>query len=367
MVFRIIIAAVFALILTGGYPPGRARSQEAAALFPVEQNNKWGFIDRQGKVIVPIKFDGVNNFHEGLALVTIGGQKAFIDVSGRIVITPKFDIVNDFSEGLAAVNTGQVRNSIGLIASPGKWGYIDKIGRLMIPQKFSHAENFSEGLAAVNLADHDRGAFIDHSGNIVFEVPLDVSVGFHEGLVGVLLNGTVAYYDRSGKKLPIATEYGPKTNSFSEGLLPIEVKNKWGYVDKAGRLVIAPQFEDAESFREGLAPVKVHDEQTTWCPADPAGNRSGFTMRWGYIDKTGKFIIPAQFESAGAFSEGLAPIDNCDRAFFIDKTGKRVIDRNFRYAYPFSSGLARVETMENDTLQSAYIDHAGRIVWGAPR
>src|SRR4029077_13070084 len=127
------------------------------------------------------------------------------------VITAQFDIVDSFSEGLAAVNIGQTRiPNIGLIPNPGKWGYIDKTGKLAIPLKFTHAEDFSEGLAAVT--DGDRGGFVDHSGQMIFAVPLDVTLGFHEGVVGVLLKGTITYFDRTGKKLPIATEYGPKSN-----------------------------------------------------------------------------------------------------------------------------------------------------------
>ena len=274
--------------------------------------------------------------------------------------------MNNFSEGLAPVNVGQKRiPNLGLISDPGKWGYLDKTGKLAIPLKFTHAEDFSEGLAAVT--DGDRGGFIDRTGTFVFDVPLDVTLGFREGVVGVQLRGTITYFDRTGKKLPIATEYGPKSNSFSEGLVPIETKGKWGFVDRAGKLVVAPQFEDAGDFSEGLAPVKVKSEETTWCPPDPSGSRSGFTMKWGYIDKTGKLVIAAQFESAAPFSEGLAVIHNCEQAFFIDKTGKTVISGNFRDASSFSGGLARIETMTRSGLLAGYIDKTGKTIWPPAR
>jgi len=339
-----------------------AQQSGTQSLFAVEKDGKWGFIDSTGQIKIPFQFDGANEFREGLALVRSGKKKVFIDTNGKEVIAPEFDIVNDFSEGIAAVNIGQVRNSIGLIANPGKWGYIDKTGKLVIPMKFTHAEDFSEGLAAANLGDADHGAFIDHTGKTVFDVPLDVTVGFHEGLVGVLLRGTVTYYDRSGRKIPISTAYGPKTSSFSEGLLPIEVKDKWGYVDKTGKIVIEPKFEDGESFHEGLAPVKVRGE-VVWCPADSSGNRSGSSMMWGYTDKTGRMVIPQVLNSAEPFSEGLAAVSKCDEAYFIDKTGKTVISGNFRYASSFSGGLARVSMVVNDAIIDGYVDRTGRVVW----
>jgi WG containing repeat len=354
---------VLVLLLSAMLLAAQAKSQNPKALFPIEKDNKWGFIDRTGKVVIPLQFDSARNFHEGLALVTDKGKTLFIDASGQVVIKPEFDIVDDFSEGHAAVNIGQTRiPNLGLISNPGKWGYIDKTGKLIIPLKFTHAEDFSEGLAAVR--DGDRGGFIDHQGKFVFDVPLDVTLGFHEGMVGVLLNGTLTYFDRSGKKIPTPVDYGPKSNSFSEGLVPISIRGKWGYMDRTGKLSIAPQFEDAENFSEGLAPVKVRSADTVWCPADAAGNRSGSTMMYGYVDKTGKLVIPAVFNTAAPFSEGVAAVTKCDQAYFIDKAGKTVITGNFTYASSFSGGLARVDTLTKDGLLWGYVDKTGKQVWG---
>src|SRR5262252_9571292 len=318
-------------------------------LFLIEKDGKSGFIDRTGRVVIAPQFDSANGFSEGLALVSRDGRKFFIDLTGRVVFEAKFDIVLNFSEGLAAVNIGETRiEHIGLIQNPGKWGYIDKTGKLLIPMRFTHGESFSEGLAAIK--DGDRGGFIDHSGKIIFEVPLDVTLGFHEGVAGVLYRGSLAYFDRTGKQISPPLGYGPKNYSLSEGLVAVGIKDKAGFMDAAGKLVIAPQYDDAEDFSEGLAAVKMRGEETTWCPREPSGSRKGFTMKWGYIDKTGKFVIPPQYESAGRFAEGLAPINNCDEAFFIDKSGQRIISGNFRYAAPFFGGLARVDVMTESGL-----------------
>src|SRR5689334_19110760 len=308
-----------------------AQPQSENQLFLIEKDGKSGFIDRMGKVVIAPQFDRASGFSEGLALVTRNGKKVFIDTSGRTVFEAKFDIVDNFSEGLAAVNIGEKRiPNIGLISDPGKWGYIDKTGKLVVPLKFTHAESFSEGLAAIT--DGDRGTFIDHTGKIIFEVPLDVTLGFHEGIAGVLYRGSLSYVDRTGKKISPPLGYGPKNYSFSEGLVPVEIKGKTGFMDRSGKLAIVPQFEDAEDFSEGLAPVKVRSEETTWCPREDSGSRKGFTMKWGYVDQKGKFVIPPQFESAAPFSEGLAVIQQCEEAYFIDKNGKVALKADFRYA-----------------------------------
>jgi hypothetical protein len=46
---------------------------------------------------------------------------------------------------------------------------------------------------------------------------------------------------------------------------------KWGYIDKTGKYIINPQFDEAMGFNEGLASVRIGD-------------------KWGYIDKNGKFV-----------------------------------------------------------------------------
>jgi len=345
-----------------------AQQSSTERLFVVQKDGKSGFIDRTGKVVIPIQFDSANNFHEGLALVTMSGKKAFIDTTGKTVFNAAYDIVNDFSEGLAAVNIGQTRiPNIGLISNPGEWGYIDTTGKLVMPLRFTHAEDFSEGLAAITDGDRDHGAFIDHSGKTIFTLPLDVTLGFREGVVGVLLNGGVSYYDRSGKKLTVPTEDGPKSHSFAEGLVPIEIKGQIGFIDKSGKVAIAPQFEDVEDFSAGLAAVKVRSSETTWCARDASGSREGFTMKWGYVDKSGMFVIPPQFESAAPFAEGAAVIHQCGEAFFIDKTGKVVLKADYRYASSFSGGLAQIERETANGWMSGYVDKNGRIVWQSPK
>jgi hypothetical protein len=340
-----------------------AQPQPTNELLVVAKDGKSGFIDKTGKVVIPFQFDSAQSFYEGLALVTLKGKNFFIDTTGRVLFEAKYGVIGNFSEGLCAVNIGEKRiPNIGLISDPGKWGYIDKTGKLAIPMKYTHAETFSEGLAAIK--DGDKGAFINHDMKTVFEVPLDVTLGFHEGIVGVLDRGTLAYFDRNGKQISPPLGYGPKSHSFSEGLVPVEIKGKTGFMDRTGKIVIEPQFEDAEDFSEGLAPVKVRSDETTWCPREPSGSRKGFTMKWGYVDKTGKIVIPAEFESADPFSEGLGAINQCDEGFFIDKTGKKIVLGKFSYVSPFGAGLSRIDVGVNEARMWGYIDRTGKMIWG---
>jgi len=55
----------------------------------VQINNKWGFINKKGEIIVEPKYDKVFNFERGLALVKINGKLGTINKSGKFMPLPK--------------------------------------------------------------------------------------------------------------------------------------------------------------------------------------------------------------------------------------------------------------------------------------
>jgi len=80
------------------------------------------------------------------------------------------------------------------------------------------------------------------------------------------------------------------------------VGDKYGFIDKQGKFVIDPKFDFADSFSDGMAVVRIGDEES--------GKQS-------YIDSGGKIISTPQFDQISAFAEGLAAVRVGD-----DKTGK---------------------------------------------
>ena len=88
-----------------------------------------------------------------------------------------------------------------------------------------------------------------------------------------------------------------------------KVKNARVLVAGAGALgneVINPRFEAAGVFEDGIAPVKMGG-------------------KWGFVDKTGKNVIPYKYEEAYSFSLGLSRVQLYGKWGFIDKTGTTVI------------------------------------------
>jgi hypothetical protein len=100
----------------------------------VNQNDKYGAINRLGNVVIPFKFNYLSSFSDGLALYTEdnhwneGFQYGFVDLKGNISIKAKWDSACLFSEGLAAVRVGDYET--------GKWGIIDKAGNFLVKPEY---------------------------------------------------------------------------------------------------------------------------------------------------------------------------------------------------------------------------------------
>lgn len=101
--------------------------------------------------------------------------------------------------------------------------------------------------------------------------------------------------------------------------------------------MIEPQFRNAEPFADGLAAIAT---QVAEAPD-----------HWGYIDETGKVVIPTQFYAPTEnfrgrvvipFSQGVAMARKGDQVGFIDRTGKWTLAPQVADFDIISDGLARV-------------------------
>jgi hypothetical protein len=115
------------------------------------------------------------------------------------------------------------------------------------------------------------------------------------------------YIDRTGKEV-IEHQYGTALD-FTEGLGAVEKDGHWQYLDTSGRVVIDTPYPIADAFIGELAIVGVE-----------VGS-----FKYGFIDKTGKEVIKPQYQEVHPFSEGLALVEKNDKYGYIDRTGKEVI------------------------------------------
>lgn len=337
-------------------------------LFRFELNGKAGFINAQGKVVIPPKFDvgwfAEEDFVEGLSPAQAGENWGFINNKGDWVIQPKYWRVGFFSEGLAAVRKHLRGYSFNV-------AYIDKGGRELfeLPDDVGDGGPFSEGLAAVRKNGYvsvGKLGYVDLSGANVIPYQFASGGPFREGLAAVIFDGQCYIEARDGSSrgtppsVPSATSCGgvpsfitercaegfidktgktvvrfQSARDFSEGLAAVEKDGKWGFIDPLGQFRVQPTFEAASSFSGGLAAAK-----------------SGGL--WGYVDRAGRWVISPRFRKVEDFSDNLALTDSG----YIDRAGNRVTEGKEGTA--FVQGLAHVTLGPG---QFGYINHLGKIVF----
>jgi len=159
---------------------------------------------------------------------------------------------------------------------------------------------------------------------------------------------------------------------------------KFGYINKAGKMIIPARYAFAYPFHEGLAVVQT--SPTQWICIDARGRplrisgaqptRVGVgegmipVAAWkdhgnqiGFANRTGKIVVPPQYLAVGGFSEGLAPVRGRKRPVqnkvgYIDKMGTLVIPMRYKDGTPFREGLAGV----SDSTGAGYVDKTGAVV-----
>lgn len=93
--------------------------------------------------------------------------------------------------------------------------------------------------------------------------------------------------------------------------------------------------------------------------------------KYGYIDRTGKFVIPLIYDYADDFSDGVARVETDYEKFVIDTTGKILFSHNYNGIHQFYNGIARVTNMMEsfsipyqniDSYTYSYIDKTGKVI-----
>jgi len=253
-----------------------------------DKTNRVGYIDKDGQLIIPFEFDAIvageggeslefNDFSEGLAAVSKNDKYGFIDTKGKVVIEPKYQWASSFSDGLAIVSV------------EGLYGAIDTQGKTVIPFEYQALADFHDGFAAAARPPKD---------------PED-----YESKYGLI---------NKQNEIVIPFMYESMGN-LSESLIAVKKDGKWGYVDTKNKAIIpiTLKYEMVNDFSDGLAAVFSYEENSD-------------NLKYGYIDKTGKLVIPMQFIKAyWDDSEGIIDFNNAiavvngkeGRTFCIDKKG----------------------------------------------
>lgn len=84
------------------------------------------------------------------------------------------------------------------------------------------------------------------------------------------------------------------------------VTEKYGYKDTHGKEVVPAVYELAYPFSDGMAAVRLMG-------------------KYGYLDEAGKVVVPPKYDFTWKFIGGYATVKLQDKFGFIDKMGREVV------------------------------------------
>lgn len=159
-------------------------------------DKKFGYINTQGKIVIPAQFESVGYFKGGLAWAkTMDKKVGYINTKGEWAVKPQFDAGHnlDPESGLARVKTS------------GVWSYVSKTGEVLNVKETDLYGDFSNGLAQ----------------------------GRKDGKFG--------FFNTKGEWAIAPTFDGSR--DFVNGYAAAKQGEKWGVIDTHGKWVIQPTFD----------------------------------------------------------------------------------------------------------------------------
>lgn len=364
------------------------------------------------------RYDDALSFSEGLAAVKTDGLWGYIDTKGNTVIPEQFDIAFSFSEGLALVGTlvnsdeiedGYWDDEVGdYILTGNKYtlnyymmGFVDTKGDVtwfsmpgfdennVSPQIAVRSDEvltggehiFYNGYVSLPALDDPCYYFFGTDGQLadlpegIVSSSYDWQVTEDTAILGSmeLYGGDQRFYNiSSGKTITLAAhsastgEMEPTYDlrPFNKGLAPVGVLDwsidnwnyRWGFVDKSGKWVIQPTYND----------FMVSGIYTSYQVFGDTGlamvqNTQG---KWGAIDKTGKTVIPFQYDALRPYYYGLAVFGQGGKFGYLDSKSQVAIPARYVNASGFSSdGYAAVY----DGSRAFLIDTKGNAIPGTDK
>lgn len=211
----------------------------------------WAYVDLERRWMFKTGSEGLwpRDFSEGLAGVQVADLWGFIDRDGKWVIPPQYLEVGTFSEGRAAVLT-----RAGCV-------YIDRAGKRVFNGVFTAATAFRNGRARIIPLKGTTWGMIDAKGNIVLE-PIFADLGDLADGVIPFAKTTGSYpeklwglLDAEGREI-VAPRFR-EISTFSEGVGAAEESSRRaGFIDATGAWIFEPEYDQTWSFRGGFARVR---------------------------------------------------------------------------------------------------------------
>lgn len=182
----------------------------------VAKGSNYGLIDTQGHEVVGCDYFAITKANDGMRiLITEDSQRSdkrhtyylfqLADNQGRVLGEKSWSDLGNCTTDWNGLNSSvpvfhNDRIKVGSYSnSRTLFGFIDRSGKEVIPVQYRNVHEFYNGLAAVWEYENGKWGFIDPDGNVVIKCQYDDVTDFtDEGLADVCINGTWQIIDKTG-------------------------------------------------------------------------------------------------------------------------------------------------------------------------
>ena len=331
-------------------------------LFPFEKNNKWGFMNLNGKIIINAIYEEVGFFQEGLAAVALNEKYGFISKANKVIIPINLDGVFDFKENRALIEKNE------------KMGMIDRIGSSILEPIYEDIGPISENKLYF-LKDSLYG-YMDKNGKVILQEKYDEAFSFRGNKAHVFINGKEAIIDSLGNFYfpPIFN----RVKEFTDSLFLVKEGDFWGIAKADSSIVLPCTFDDIGQLSNNLAHVVSNKKMgfinnigeiiipikfdAPYNYQDICNFNLGFCTvvrngKYGMIDTTGKIKIKYSYKQLGKSSELIA-FRKSNLWGFMRHNGKKILSSKYNYAESTTNNIAIVQ---KDTLMGI-INHSAKYI-----
>ena len=291
--------------------------QTKDAGYRICKDGLYGVADLTGKVIIPAEHKKIS-FSNGM----YSAPGRLYDKSGNVVV----EIADyEYSDRIGQTSL----NGLTCIVDKKKCRYVDRKGNTILSGNWENGTDFIDGIAAVKEGGvwnfiNERGQLI--VSNCYESICFEDGEWLSEGVIGVQINDKYGFVDTAGREVtPI--QYNYICTPFVNGTAVVD-KRQHCFIDHGGDTVSNIKAYDVYLSRvEGFLPFL---------------NSSG---RLGMISPEKGNVFPTEFDNfPPIFSEGLLLMKKNGKFGFVDLDNNTIIDFIYDQAGTFSGGYAYVES-----------------------
>ena len=374
-----------------------------ASKYTEDGEYKYGVVDDEGVVYIPVNYDNIslfkegNNFRDNVYKCQRNGKLGLVNSQDITLLQCEYSSIKHSGEYVYLVKNGkngyaelkgtdEVKSLIPCIYDKlesyskdapmratynGKEGMIDGNNKIIIPFEYSNIGKFYN-VGAYNMAWVERDGkygIYNIDGTVIQPWDIEKAYVMNENsgttyltfddfpdpstpYIHIVVNGMTGVLSGKTYKTVIPCKYGYISPIINERAFD-KANNKWGIMDIQNNSIQDAIYDKIKINNNWLS-----DAFTT--EGIFQDNMYAFIGdKQGMIDKNGKAFIPVKYDSLGVFSENMI-VAKCGNLYgYINSNGEECIPLTYSHADNFSEGLAAVK---NEKGKYLFIDASGVMV-----